>query len=116
MARCARRDRLWPDRDRPATAGPGAAAGTRHAAHVAANPRLRAGVRGLAHHQRRRNSGGPMNDLRTARLAGALWLVVIAGGVISFSTQSGRPRLGFGADLFIGVWYLGGTGLLYQLF
>ena len=33
-----------------------------------------------------------MNDpRRTARLAGALWLVVIAGGVISFSTQSGMP-------------------------
>src|SRR6267378_5447088 len=116
MARCARRDRIWPGRDRLATAGPGAAAGTRHAAHVAANPRLRAGVRGLADRQRRRNSGGPMNDLRTARLAGALWLVVIAGGVISFSTQSGMPRLAFAADLFSGVCYLGVTILLYQLF
>src|SRR5258705_10154193 len=101
MARCARRDRIWPGRDRLATAGPGAAAGTRHAAHVAANPRLRAGRRRLAHRQRRRHSGGPMNDARrTARLAGALWLVVIAGGVISFSTQSGMPRLAFAADLF----------------
>jgi len=58
-----------------------------------------------------------MNDpRRTARLAGALWLVVIAGGVISFSTQSAMPRLAFAADLFSGVCYLGVTVLLYQLF
>src|SRR5258705_2233494 len=93
MARCARRDRIWPGRDRLATAGPGAAAGTRHPAHVAANPRLRAGVRGLADRQRRRNSGGPMNDLRTARLAGALWLIVLGAGWVNFSTQSWLARL-----------------------
>src|SRR5258705_5126794 len=115
MARCARRDRIWPDRDRPAPAGLGAAAGTRPAAHVAAHPRLRAGLRRLAHRQGRRNSGGSMNDpRRTARLAGALWLVVIAGGVISFSTQSRMPRLAFAAGLFSGVCFPGVTVLVYH--
>ena len=58
-----------------------------------------------------------MNDpRRMARLAGALWLVVIAGGIVSFVTQTGQPRLAFAADLFSGVCYLGVTVLLYQLF
>ena len=58
-----------------------------------------------------------MNDSRrTARLAGALWLVVIAAGVLSVATQSGMPRLAFAADLFSGVCYLGVTVLLYHLF
>ncbi len=58
-----------------------------------------------------------MNDpRRTARLAGILWLVVIAGGVVSFVTQTGQPRLAFAANLFNGVCYLGVTVLLYQLF
>ena len=58
-----------------------------------------------------------MNDMRrTARLAGALWLVVIAASVISVATQSGIPRLAFAANQFSGVCYLGVTVLLYQLF
>jgi len=58
-----------------------------------------------------------MNDpRRTARLAGALWLVVIAASVISVATQSGMPRLAFAANQFSGVCYLGVTVLLYQLF
>ena len=57
-----------------------------------------------------------MNDPRsTARLAGALWLVVIAASVISIATQSGMPRLAFAANQFSGVCYLGVTVLLYQL-
>jgi len=58
-----------------------------------------------------------MNDPRgTARLAGILWLVVIAGGVVSVVTQTGQPRLAFAANLFSGLCYLGVTVLLYQLF
>lgn len=58
-----------------------------------------------------------MNDpRRTARLAGILWLVVIAGGVVSVVTQTGQPRLAFAANQFSGLVYLGVTVLLYQLF
>jgi len=58
-----------------------------------------------------------MNDARRdARLAGALWLVVIAAGVVSVVTQSGVPRLALAANQFGGVCYLGVTVLLYQLF
>jgi len=58
-----------------------------------------------------------MNDpRRTARLAGALWLVVIAGGVTSVVTQSGLPRVAFAVNQFSGVVYLGVSVLLYQLF
>src|SRR6266550_2521968 len=58
-----------------------------------------------------------MNDpRRTARLAGALWLIVIAGGVTSVVTQSGLPRVAFAVNQFSGVCYLGVTVLLYQLF
>ncbi len=58
-----------------------------------------------------------MNDpRRTARLAGALWLVVIAAGVLSVATQSGLPRLAFAANQFAGLCYLGVTVLLYELF
>lgn len=58
-----------------------------------------------------------MNDpRRTARLAGALWLVVIAAGVLSVVTQSGQPRIAFAANQFGGVVYLGVTVLLYRLF
>jgi hypothetical protein len=58
-----------------------------------------------------------MNDpRRTARLAGALWLIVIAGGVTSVLTQSGLPRVAFAANQFSGLCYLGVTVLLYQLF
>jgi len=58
-----------------------------------------------------------MNDpRRIARLAGALWLVVIAASVFSVATQSALPRLAFAANQFSGVCYLGVTVLLYQLF
>jgi len=58
-----------------------------------------------------------MNDpRRTARLAGALWLVVIAAGVLSVVTRSGQPRVAFAANQFGGVVYLGVTVLLYRLF
>jgi len=58
-----------------------------------------------------------MNDpRRNARLAGALWLVVIAVSVISVITQAGQPRLAFAANQFAGVCYLGVTVLLYELF
>ena len=53
---------------------------------------------------------------RTARLAGVLWLVVIAVSVISVATKSGMPRLAFAANQFGAVCYLGVTVLLYQLF
>ncbi len=58
-----------------------------------------------------------MNDQRRlARLAGALWLVVIVAGVISFATRSTQPRLAFAANQFAGLCYLGVTVLLYELF
>jgi hypothetical protein len=58
-----------------------------------------------------------MNDpRRTARLAGALWLVVIAVSVVAVATQSGIPRLAFAANLLGAVCYLGVTVLLYALF
>jgi hypothetical protein len=58
-----------------------------------------------------------MNDQRRiARLAGALWLVVIAAGVVSVLTRSRMPQLAFAANQFGGVCYLGVTVLLYQLF
>ena len=58
-----------------------------------------------------------MNDPRgTARLAGILWLVVIAASLLSVATQSGLPRLANAANQFSGVCYLGVTVLLYQLF
>jgi Domain of unknown function (DUF4386) len=53
---------------------------------------------------------------RTARLAGALWLIVIVAGVLSVVTQSGLPRVAFAASQFGGVCYLGVTVLLYELF
>lgn len=58
-----------------------------------------------------------MNDpRRTARLAGALWLIVIVAGVISFLNQSVHPRLAFAANQFAGLCYLGVSVLLYELF
>jgi len=58
-----------------------------------------------------------MNDpRRTARWAGALWLVVIAVSVLAVATQSGLPRVAFAANQFGGLVYLGVTVLLYQLF
>ena len=58
-----------------------------------------------------------MNDpRRIARLAGALWLVVIAVSVVAVLTQTGQPRLAFAATQFGGLCYLGVTVLLYALF
>ncbi len=58
-----------------------------------------------------------MNDpRRIARLAGALWLVVIAVSVVAVLTQTGQPRLAFAATQLGGVCYLGVTVLLYELF
>ena len=58
-----------------------------------------------------------MNDpRRTARLAGALWLLVIAVSVLSVLTRSTQPRLAFAANQFGGLCYLGVTVLLYELF
>jgi len=58
-----------------------------------------------------------MNDpRRTARWAGALWLVVIAVSVLAVATQSALPRLAFAANQFGGLVYLGVTVLFYQLF
>jgi hypothetical protein len=53
---------------------------------------------------------------RIARLAGALWLVVILVSVIGIATQSTQPRLAFAATQFGAVCYLGVTVLLYALF
>lgn len=58
-----------------------------------------------------------MNDpRRTAKLAGALWLVVIAVSIVAVATQSGMPRLAFAANQFGAVCYLGVTVVLYGLF
>ena len=58
-----------------------------------------------------------MNDaVRTARLAGACWLIVILGGVAAFLAQSSAPRVAFAINQFSGLVYLGVTVLLYQLF
>lgn len=49
-----------------------------------------------------------------ARIAGWLWLTVIAAGVLAFVVRS-QPRLAMVANLFAGVCYLGVTVLLYEL-
>ncbi len=57
------------------------------------------------------------NDLdRKARMAGVLWLVVIAVSVLSVVTKSAMPRVAFAATQFGAVCYLGVTVLLYQVF
>jgi len=53
---------------------------------------------------------------RIARLAGALWLVVIVASVIGIAVQSTQPRIAFAALEFGAVCYLGVTVLLYALF
>lgn len=58
-----------------------------------------------------------LNDpRRQARLAGALWLVVIVVSVIGIAVQSRQPRIAFAAIEFGAVCYLGVTVLLYMLF
>ena len=58
-----------------------------------------------------------LNDPRTnARLAGALWLVVILVSVIGILTQTAHPRIAFAALQFGAVCYLGVTVLLYAVF
>jgi hypothetical protein len=71
----------------------------------------------VVHREGCRGSGGAINDpRRTARLAGALWLVVIAAGVVSVVTRSRIPELAFATNQFSAVCYLGVTVLLYRLF
>lgn len=58
-----------------------------------------------------------LNDPRNnARLAGALWLVVILVSVIGVMTQTAHPRIAFAALQFGAVCYLGVTVLLYSVF
>ncbi len=58
-----------------------------------------------------------LNDAcRQARVAGALWLVVILASVSSLAVQSTQPRIAFAALEFGAVCYLGVTVLLYVLF
>jgi len=58
-----------------------------------------------------------MNDpRRTAKLAGGLWLIVIAVSIVGVMTQSSAPRVAFAATQFGGLCYLGVTVLLYELF
>jgi len=56
------------------------------------------------------------NPRNNARLAGALWLVVILVSVIGILTQTAHPRIAFAALQFGAVCYLGVTVLLYALF
>jgi Domain of unknown function (DUF4386) len=56
------------------------------------------------------------DTVKAARLAGALWLIVIAVSVLSLLVQSTSPRLAFAALQLGAVAYLGVTALLYQLF
>jgi len=53
---------------------------------------------------------------RQARVAGALWLVVIGVSVISLALQSTQPRIAFAALEVGAVCYVGVTVLLYALF
>jgi hypothetical protein len=58
-----------------------------------------------------------LNDSRTnARLAGALWLLVIGASIVAVVTQTAQPRVAFTANQFAAVCYLGVTVLLYTLF
>lgn len=58
-----------------------------------------------------------LNEPRNqARLAGALWLVVIVASVIGIAVQATQPRIAFAAIEFGAVCYLGVTVLLYTLF
>ncbi|HYU09122.1 MAG TPA: DUF4386 domain-containing protein [Gemmatimonadales bacterium] len=52
---------------------------------------------------------------RSARVAGWLWLLVIAAGMVAFAVRATQPRLALVANLFAGVCYIGVTGLLYEL-
>ena len=57
------------------------------------------------------------NDAPTnARVAGALWLLVIAASIVAVITQTAQPRIAFSANQFAAVCYLGVTVLLYALF
>ena len=53
---------------------------------------------------------------RVARMAGALWLIVILASVIGIAVQSTQPRIAFAALEFGAVCYLGVSVLLYTLF
>lgn len=56
------------------------------------------------------------NPRNNARLAGALWLVVILVSVVGVITQTTHPRIAFAALEFGAVCYLGVTVLLYTVF
>ena len=57
-----------------------------------------------------------MTRTTNARLAGALWLIVIIASIISVAIQATQPRIAFAALQFGAVCYLGVTVLLYILF
>jgi hypothetical protein len=58
-----------------------------------------------------------LSDARNnARVAGALWLVVIVVSVIGVMTQTAHPRIAFAALQLGAVCYLGVTVLLYAVF
>jgi len=58
-----------------------------------------------------------LNDPRTnARIAGALWLLVIAASIVAVITQTTQPRVAFSANQFAALCYLGVTVLLFALF
>ena len=57
-----------------------------------------------------------MTRTTNARLAGALWLIVIIASIISVAIQATQPRIAFAALQFGAVCYLGVTVLLYVLF
>ena len=53
---------------------------------------------------------------RTARLAGALWLIVIVAGVLGVVTQSGLPRVAFSAmPLIVPIAIVGEGALTFWL-
>lgn len=52
---------------------------------------------------------------RMARMAGALWLVVIVASIIGIAVQPTQPRIAFAALEFGAVCYVGVTVLLYAL-
>lgn len=58
----------------------------------------------------------PHDPRKIARLAGALWLIVIVVSVIGVALQKKQPRIAFSALEFGAVCYAGVTVLLYVLF
>src|SRR5690349_12616356 len=56
------------------------------------------------------------NPRTQARVAGALWLIVIIVSVIAIGVQSTHPRVAFAALEFGAVCYVGVTVLLFAVF